>query len=143
MIAAISLFLQPLTGNGALAALIALFAIAVACVLADQMVTNWVYWHLADPRLHRPAVAAWRETWDRRIEAPKELPDYWIAFAGMATALLLAMVLSVAIVPPRYLGMGFVTLFLFFVFVLLVVSIIWQPQGVVRAMRSSCCTGSA
>ena len=135
---AVALFLvKALAGNGALAALIALIAIVVTCVLADQMVTNWVYWHLANPRLQRPAVAAWRETWARRIEAPKELPDYWIAFAGIAAASLLAMVLSVAIVPPAYLGMGFVTLFLFFVFVLLVVSMIWQPQGVTHAIRSS------
>jgi len=131
------LLVKTLAGNGALAALIALIAIIATCVLADQIATNWVRWHLADPRLHRPAVAAWSETWDRRLEAPKDLPDYWIAFAAIAAALLLAMILSVAIVPPLYLGMGFVTLFLFFMFVLLVVSMIWQPQGVMHAMRSS------
>lgn len=131
------LLVKAMAGNASLAALFALIAIVVTCALGDDMVTNWVCWYLADPRLHRPAVAAWSETWHRRLEAPKELPDYWIAFAGIAAASLLAMVLSVAIVPPPYLGMGFVTLFLFFVFVLLAVSIIWQPQGAMHAIRSS------
>lgn len=119
---------------GAYAALFTLFALIVACILADQVTTNYVSWLLANPRLSNDTVSAWRATWKRRFHNPSELPGYLFGFGIVALSALLSMAATTLVTDSPYLGMCFVTVMAFLMLVFTVVSMLWRAPDVEDAV---------
>ncbi len=128
-------FIRMLSG-GAFAGLLSLIAIGSACVLADQMASNYAAWLLANPRVSRKGARRCAKLWRGRFSRSPELPGHTTGLAIVGFVVLGSLLLAVCFAPPTLSGVVFVTLLVLGLVAASIASLLLSRSGFILALNT-------